>query len=278
MTLARWSPFVVAAAVAAAALPAARAQSPSTQPIRMLVPVTAGAGTDVTARVLADALRESLGQPVVVQNRPGATGRIAAEALKRAAPDGTTFLLAPMVVAVLAPLIFRDPGYDASKDLVPVAQVSRYALAMAVRPDHPARTVPEFVAWARANPAQASLGTGGSGSLPHLLGVLIGRATDTQFVHVPYSSLAQVETELLGGQIAAAIGNVGDFVALDRTGSVAHHRDIDAPAFVTTTGGAHLCRTGIAIGGRGRLECHVRAVRHAEGDDRRHVGRDRKRA
>jgi tripartite-type tricarboxylate transporter receptor subunit TctC len=180
--------------------------------------VAAGGTTDLTARLLADGIRESVGQPVVVENRPGATGRIAAEALKHAAADGTTFLLAPIVVTVLAPLVFRDLNYDPSKDFAPVAQVARYPFALAVRPDHPARTVPEFVAWAKANPARATYGTPGSGGVPHLLGVMVGRATGTDLVHVPYRSLAQVESELIGGQIPAAISAFAEFLALDRAG------------------------------------------------------------
>jgi len=182
--------------------------------------VAAGGTTDLTARLIADGIRESVGQPVVVENRPGATGRIAAEALKHAAADGTTFLLAPIVVTVLAPLVFRDLSYDPSKDFAPVAQVVRYSFVLAVRPDHPARTVPEFVAWAKVNPAQARFGTAGSGSIPHLLGVMVSRATGTDLVHASYSSLAQVQSELIAGQIAAAISAFADFLALDRAGKV----------------------------------------------------------
>jgi tripartite-type tricarboxylate transporter receptor subunit TctC len=212
--------LVVACAVAGIAPPDAHAQTTFTRPIKLLVPVAAGGTTDLVARLVAEGIRESVGQPVVVENRPGATGRIAAEALKRAAPDGTTFLLAPIVVTVLAPLVFRDLSYDPAKDFAPVAQVARYSFVLAVRPDHPARTVTEFVAWAKANPQQASFGTAGSGGVPHLLGVMVAHATGTDLVHVSYSSLAQVESELLGGQIPAAISAFADFLALERAGKL----------------------------------------------------------
>lgn len=211
---------MLAGAAAGIAIPEAHAQATFARPVRFLVPVAAGGTTDLTARLIADGVRESIGQPVVVENRPGATGRIAAEALKHAAADGTAFLLAPIVVSVLAPLVFHDLGYDPSKDFAPVAQVSRYPFGLAVRPDHPARTVPEFVAWAKANPPQARFGTAGSGSVPHLLGVMVGRATGVDLVHVSYSSIAQVESELIGGQIPAAISAFADFLALERAGKL----------------------------------------------------------
>jgi tripartite-type tricarboxylate transporter receptor subunit TctC len=210
--------FAFAAATAASVGLNAHAQVTFTRPIRLLVPVAAGGTTDLSARLLADGVRESIGQPVVVENRPGATGRIAAEALKHAAADGSTFLMAPLVVTVLAPLVFRDLNYDPAKDFAPVAQVARYSFAFAVRPDHPARTVPEFVAWAKANPTEARFGTAGSGGVPHLVGVLVGRATGVNLLHVAYSSLAQVESDLLGGQTAAAISAFADFLALEQAG------------------------------------------------------------
>jgi tripartite-type tricarboxylate transporter receptor subunit TctC len=212
--------LVLAGAAAGSVPPNAHAQAIFARPVRILVPVAAGGTSDLTARLVADGIRESVGQPVVVENRPGATGRIAAEALKHAAADGTTFLLAPIVVTVLAPLVFRDLSYDPAKDFAPVAQVARYSFALAVRPDHPARTLPEFVAWAKANPSRAAFGTPGSGGVPHLLGTMVGRATGIDLVHVSYRSLAQVESELLGGQIPAAISAFADFLALERAGKL----------------------------------------------------------
>jgi tripartite-type tricarboxylate transporter receptor subunit TctC len=157
---------------------------------------------------------------VVVENRPGATGRIAAEALKRAPADGSTFLLAPIVVTVLAPFVFRDLNYDPAKDFAPVTQVARYPFALAVRTDHPARTVPELLTWARADRSRATFGTPGAGGVPHLLGVMLGRASGTELVHVSYRSLAQVESELIGGQVPAAISAFAEFLALERSGRV----------------------------------------------------------
>ena len=138
----------------------------------------------------------------------------------RAAPDGRTLLLAPIAVPVIGPLVFKALRYDPAKDLAPVAQVAKYEFAFAVAADHPARTVPEFVAWARANPARATVGNPGAGSLPHFLGVMLGRAADIELVHVAYKSVAPLEAELMSGQIAAGISALSDLAPLHRAGKL----------------------------------------------------------
>ena len=210
--------FALSVAIAAAVSPEARAQNTLAHPVRILVPVAAGGTSDIAARLIADGVKDAIGQPVVVENRPGATGRIAAEALRHAAPDGTTLLLAPIAVTVLAPFVLEPLNYDPVRDFAPVAQVAKYEYALAVNSNHPARTVPEFVAWAKANPAQATYGTPGAGSVPHLIGVMVSRASGIELVHVPYRGLGQVENELLGGQIAAGIGTLPDLTELHRAG------------------------------------------------------------
>jgi tripartite-type tricarboxylate transporter receptor subunit TctC len=164
--------------------------------------------------LIVDPLRNGVGQPVVVENRPGATGRIAVAAFKSAAPDGNTLLLAPVAVPVIVPLVFKDLNYDPARDFVPVAQVSKFEYALAVAASHPARTLPEFVAWAKAHPAQANFG---AGSLPHFLGMMLGRAADIELVHVAYKGVAPLEAELMSGEIAAGVSALSDFVALHRT-------------------------------------------------------------
>lgn len=190
------------------------------EPIRILVPLPPGGTSDVTARLLADSLRESIGLPVFVENRPGATGRIAAEALKGAAPDGTTFLLAPMAVTVWAPMVFKRLGYDPVKDFAPVSQVAKIHYAFAVGPTHPARTVAEFVAWAQANSGQANYGTPGTGSVSHFLGTLFGQEAGLEMVHVSYRGATSLTTELMGGQVPCAITALSDLIELHRAGRV----------------------------------------------------------
>src|SRR5512145_286103 len=146
---------------------AAHAQIGGKQPIRILVPLPAGATSDIVARLVADGIRDAVGQPIIVENRPGASGRIAVDAFKSAAPDGNTLLLAPIAVPVIIPLVFRNLNYDATKDFAPVAQVAKFEYAFAVAANHPARDLAKFVAWSKANPAPASFGSPGAGSLPH---------------------------------------------------------------------------------------------------------------
>jgi tripartite-type tricarboxylate transporter receptor subunit TctC len=189
-------------------------------PLRMLVPVAAGGTADAVARTLADHLRGELARTIVIDNRAGATGRIAGAALKAAAPDGNTVLLAPLVVPVLAPLVFKEVGYVPARDFAPIAQVSTYQFGLAVAAHHPARDVGEFIAWARANPAHAQFGTPGAGSIPHFVGASLARAAGTELTHVAYKGAAQVETEVIGGQVPAMVSALPDLVASHRAGKL----------------------------------------------------------
>ena len=220
MPLARILCLLLSGAVAAVAPAGAHAQNRAQQPLRILVPLPAGSTSDVVARLIADGVRNAVGRPVIIENKPGASGRIAADALKHAAPDGKTLMLAPIAVPVIGPLVFKKLGYDPVKDFAPVAQVATYEFALAVAADHPARTVSELVAWAKANPARATLGTPGAGSLPHFLGVMLGQAARIELAHVAYKGVAPLEAELMSGQIAAGISALSDLVALHRAGKL----------------------------------------------------------
>jgi len=214
-------PLVVAAAALAALAPlATTAQSTLKGPIRIMVGFAAGGSSDIAARMLADKLKHSLGEPVIVENKVGAGGRIAAEALKNAPPDGTTLLLTPVVVPVLAPLVYKQLPYDPARDFAPVAQVATYQFALALTPNHPAKTVPEFVAWLKANPAQANFGSPAPGSLPHFFGLMIGQATGVAMTHIAYKGGAPLATDLMGGQIPAGIDALSDMIELHRAGKI----------------------------------------------------------
>lgn len=202
--------------VAVAAAPGAHAQAKPKQPLRIIVPLPPGSTSDVVARLIGEGVTDDSGPPVVVDNRAGASGRIAVEALKASAPDGRTLLLAPIAVPVIIPLVFKDASYDPVKDLVPVAQVSTFEYALAVAPNHPARDLAGFVAWARANPKQANFGSAGAGSIPHFLGMMVGRGAGVELIHVGYKGAPQLEAELMGGQLAAGMSASSDFIPLHR--------------------------------------------------------------
>ena len=218
----RWSPCLAIILVASAALTAgaANAQSAFKGPLKILVGFAAGGSSDIAARMLADKLKDTLGQPVVVENRVGAGGRIAAETLKNAPPDGATLLLTPVVVPVLAPLVFKELNYDPAKDFAPVSQVATYQFAFAVAPTNPAKTVPEFVAWLKVNPTQANFGSPAPGSLPHFFGLMIGQATGIDMVHIAYKGGAPLASDLIGGQIPAGIDALSDMMELHRAGKI----------------------------------------------------------
>ena len=120
----------------------------------------------------------------------------------------------------MAPLVFRNLRYDPVKDFAPVAQVLTFRDALAVGPNHPARTVPEFIAWAKAHGKEAAFGTAGAGSVPHFFGVMIDQATGTQLVHVPYKGAAPMLADLMGGQIAAGVDSLTNLIELHRAGRI----------------------------------------------------------
>lgn len=212
--------LILAAAIGASASFHAHAQGLVDRPIRIIVPVSAGGTTDVAARLIADQLQESLGRPVIVENRVGATGRIAAMALKSAAPDGHTLLLTPIAVTVIAPLVFKRLDYDPVKDFAPVSQVATYQFALAVTPKLPVRNVPEFIAWANAHPDKANFGTVAIGSVPHFFGVMVRESTGIEMVHVPYGTLSQLEIELMSGTIPSGISALPDLIGAHRAGRI----------------------------------------------------------
>src|SRR5262249_30233154 len=209
---------LTALALGAFTRPGALAQTPIKGQIKIMVGFAAGGSSDIAARLIGESLKTSLGVPVVVENKVGAGGRIAAEALQDATPDGPTLLLAPIVVPVLAPLVYKQLAYDPARDFAPVTQVAMYQFALAVGPNHPAKNVTEFVAWMKANPKQASFGSRAPGSLPHFFGLMIGQATGIDMVHVAYKGGVPLATDLMGGQIPCGIDALSDMLELHRAG------------------------------------------------------------
>ena len=189
-------------------------------PVRILVGFAPGGPADVIARLIVDRMKTSLGTTIVVENRPGANGFIAAEALKNAAPDGKTLMISPITVTVFAPLTHTNLRYDPIKDFAPVSLAATFQLALAVGPGSPAKTLHEYIAWVRANPAKATYGTPSAGSPPHFFGVMLARATGVDLIFVPYKGGAPLVTDLVGGQVPAGITVLSDMIKHHHAGKV----------------------------------------------------------
>ncbi len=212
--------FVLFLATLGAGIAPAAAQVKFDKPIKLLVGFAPGGTADIIARVTAEKMTASLGQSVVVENRPGAIGRIVADAVKAAAPDGTTIMVMPIGPMAVVPHVYKDITYDPINDFTPIALGATFQFAIAAGPASGARTWAEFVAWAKANPNKASYATSGAGSLPHFFGVLLGRGIGVEMIHVPYKGSAAYLNDLLGGQVPAAIDAIADLTELHRAGKV----------------------------------------------------------
>src|SRR5215831_983524 len=191
-------------AAGAAALPAvsrvARAQAYPTRPVRIVVPFAPGGVNDITARLIGQWLSERLGQQFIVENRPGGGGNIGIEAVGRSPADGYTLLVVGTTAAINATL-FEKLNYNFIRDIAPVASIHRVPHVMQVNPSLPVATVPEFIAYAKANPGKISMGSGGNGSPAHVIGELFKMMTGVNLTHVPYRGAGPAITDLLGGQI-----------------------------------------------------------------------------
>jgi tripartite-type tricarboxylate transporter receptor subunit TctC len=191
-------------AAGAAALPAisrfAWAQAYPTRPVRVIVGLTAGGGADIMARLIGQWLSEHLGQQFVIENRPGAATNIATEAVVRAPPDGYTLLLVNAPAAINATL-YEKLNFNVIRDIAPVASISRVPNVMVVHPSFPAKTVPEFIAYAKANPGKISMASPGIGSPQHVAGELFKMMTGLNMQHVPYRGATPALTDLFGGQV-----------------------------------------------------------------------------
>jgi tripartite-type tricarboxylate transporter receptor subunit TctC len=200
----------LAAGLAVVAVPAA-AQTYPAKPVRVVVPFAPG-GVDVTARLIAERLTGSLGQPFVVENRPGAGGSVGAKVVAGSDPDGYTLMFSTPGPVIVSPLINRNAGYDTLKDLLPVAIVSQSPLLLVVHPSVPARTVKELVAYAKANPGKVHFPSPGFGTQPHLVGEMFKQLTGVDIVHVPYRGSAPAVTDLLAGQMQFYFDNFANLL------------------------------------------------------------------
>jgi tripartite-type tricarboxylate transporter receptor subunit TctC len=193
----------ICAAALPGALPTAWAQSYPARAVRIIVPVAAGGATDVTGRLIAQWLSERLGQQFFVENRPGAGTNIGTEAVIRASADGYTLLIVGSSASI-NPTLFQTLSFNFIRDTAPIGSIVRVPQLMQVNPSVPANTVPEFIAYAKANPGKIAMGSGGNGSPAHVVGEYFKLMTGTNLTHVPYRGAAPAVTDLIGGQIQVA--------------------------------------------------------------------------
>lgn len=198
------------ALTAATAWPAARAQSADgfpNRPVKLMVPFPPGGATDLVGRLLAGKLAEAWGQPVVVENRAGASGMIGTEQIARAPADGYNLLVA-ITTHIQNPSLFAKVPYDPIRDFEPISQICLSYLALVVKPDFPARDLKEFVALVKANPGKYTFGSFGTASSSHIVGERFARVAGIDMTHVPYKGSAPMTTDLLGGQVSTAWADV----------------------------------------------------------------------
>jgi len=210
-------------AAGAAALPFAPdiacAQAYPLRPVRIVAGFPAGSTTDVVARLIGQWLQERLGQAFIVENRPGAGGTIATEAAVRAFPDGYTLLLVSTAHAINATL-YNNLKFNILRDVAPIAAVVNLPNVMVVNPSISARTVPEFVAYAKANSGKLNMSSAGNGSSSHLAGELFKAMTRVNLVHVPYRGQPAALTDLLGGQVDVSFGTTASSIEYIRAGKL----------------------------------------------------------
>jgi tripartite-type tricarboxylate transporter receptor subunit TctC len=197
----------------------ARAQSYPTRPVRLMVGFPPGGGVDITGRLVGQWLSEHLGQPFVIENRPGAGGNIATEAVVSALPDGYTLLLATAANAINASL-YSKLNFDFIRDILPVAGIMRVPLVMEVNPSFPATTVPQFVAYAKANLGKINMASAGVGTSLHMSGELFKIMTGVDLVHVPYRGGALALTDLMGGQVQLMFSVMPETIEFIRAGKL----------------------------------------------------------
>jgi tripartite-type tricarboxylate transporter receptor subunit TctC len=189
-----------------------QAASYPSRPVRVVVPFAAGSASDILARLIGDRLSQRLRQPFVIENRGGAGGTVGAEMAVRAPGDGYTMLLSGSADAVTATL-YDKLGYNFLHDFVPIAGIARSPLVLVVNPSFPAKTVSEFIAYAKANPGKVAYGSAGVGSVVHMAGALFEAKANVQMIHVPYRGMGPALTDLMGGSVQAVFSTMPPAVA-----------------------------------------------------------------
>ena len=194
------------------------AQAQDSGTLRVWVGFPPGGSVDTVARIVAEKMRGTLNQNVIVENKPGAGGRLALGELRRIAPDGNTIILAPSGALVISPYLYPNVGYDPIKDFSPIARATVFDFAVTAGPGAPQGKLKDVLDWMKANPAKASYGTSGAGTVPHFAGLLIGQATGIPLTHVAYRGGAPAAQDLLGGQIPLMVDTASETIEHHRAG------------------------------------------------------------
>jgi len=189
-------------------------------PLRIVVGYAPGGATDRVARLVGEKLGAKLGVPVVVDNKPGAGGRLAAQQVKATPAGQNVIMLANPAVMVVAPLVFKDNGYDPDKDFVPVSYVNDYEFALAVAAAVPVRELSHLIAWMRANPSQANVGVPATGSLPHFFALMLGEKAKVKTEVIGYRGSGPLMTDLMGGQVPIAVDTFDTIVPQHEAGKL----------------------------------------------------------
>ena len=213
----RFTATLLASTVVAAAPSAWAANEP---PIHVLVGFPAGGGSDVIARLLAERLEKELGRSLLVENRPGAGGQIAAQLLKAAKPDGTTVFLSHDHTISILPQVVKKPGYAPHEDFTPLGGFATFVNGLAVSPGTPAKSLAEYVQWVKSQGGKGSVGIPAPASTPEFLVQLIGKRYGLDLTPVPYKGSAPMMADMLGNQIPAGVGSVQDFIEYQRAGKL----------------------------------------------------------
>ena len=214
------APAVILASGFGAGSARAQANNFPSRPIQMFVGFAAGGSTDVAARIVAQKMSEILGQSVVVENRTGASGLIAAEDVAKSPPDGYTLMMASQTVLAVAPRLYRKAAVDPIKDFAPVAYCGASPLVLVVNPSFPAHTTSDVIAMAKAAPGKIIFGTGGTGTTPHIASEMFQYAAGIKMTHVPYRGEAGAINDLVAGQIPAMFANLSAIMGQLKAGTV----------------------------------------------------------
>ncbi len=204
----------------ALALSCGLAAAQTAKPIKLMVGFPPGGGTDAVARILADKLKDELGVPVVVENKPGAGGQLAAQALKTSPADGTVLFLSHDHTISILPLVVKNPGFDPSRDFAPVAGFATFVNAYAVSGGTPAKSFTEYVAWVKTQGSKGAVGIPAPASTPEFLVKVVGEKYKLDLVSAPYRGSAPMMADMLGNQIAGGVGSVPDFIENHKAGKV----------------------------------------------------------